>query len=167
MAANDYFIEMLIAKQMKQKKASLDKLDWRILEILQFNARTSNTDIGKQIGLSQPAVTARIQQLEALGVVEGYSAKVNLTLAGLHTSAWIRIRTTHSQIQQCLNAFATMPEVVEAYRITGEDCFAVRVVVARMPQLTATIDALAKLGEVSTSVVLASYPPKVIRPPDI
>ena len=146
---------------------SLDKLDWGILEMLQSNARTSNTEIGKEIGLSQPAVTARIQQLEALGVIEGYSARINLSLAGLHTSAWIRVRTTHAQIKQCLHAFAAMPEVVEAYRITGEDCFAVRVVVTQMPQLEAAIDALAKLGPVSTSVVLASYPPKVIRAPEI
>jgi Lrp/AsnC family transcriptional regulator, leucine-responsive regulatory protein len=152
---------------MKSKQISLDRLDWKIVELLQSDARITNTDIGKKIGLSQPAVTARIQQLEAHGVIEGYSAKINLSLTGLHTSAWIRIRTTHAQIKQCLEAFASMPEVIEAYRITGEDCFAVRVVVTQMPQLEAAIDALAKLGAVSTSVVLASYPPKVIRAPEL
>jgi Lrp/AsnC family transcriptional regulator, leucine-responsive regulatory protein len=151
---------------MKSKQISLDRLDWKILELLQSNARVTNTEIGKKVGLSQPAVTARIQQLEARGVIEGYSAKINLSLTGLHTSAWIRIRTTHAQIKQCLHAFAAMPEVIEAYRITGEDCFAIRVVVTQMPQLEAAIDALAKLGAVSTSVVLASYPPKVIRAPE-
>ena len=150
--------------QMKSKQISLDKLDWKILELLQSNARITNTEIGKRVGLSQPAVTARIQRLEEHGVIEGYSAKINLGLTGLHTSAWIRIRTTHAQIKQCLHAFAVMPEVIEAYRITGEDCFVVRVVVTQMPQLEAAIDALAKLGSVSTSVILASYPPKVIRP---
>jgi predicted transcriptional regulator len=55
----------------------LDRLDWRILEALQHNARISNTELGKQIGLSQPAVTARIKKLEDRGVIEGYAAKIN------------------------------------------------------------------------------------------
>lgn len=161
------FIEIWVTKQMKSKQISLDKLDWKILELLQSNARISNTKIGEAIGLSQPAVTSRIQQLEANGVIEGYSARINLSLTGLHTSAWIRLRTTHDQIKHCLQAFTEMPEVVEAYRITGDDCFAVRVVVTLMPQLEEAINTLAKLGVVSTSVVLASYPPKVIRAPEL
>jgi Lrp/AsnC family leucine-responsive transcriptional regulator len=56
-----------------------------------------------------------------------------------------------------------MPEVIEAHRITGEDCFVVRVVVEEMTQLEAAIDALARFGPVTTSVVLASYPAKAIR----
>ncbi len=58
-----------------------------------------------------------------------------------------------------------MPEVIEAFRVTGEDCFAVRVVVSQMPELEAAIDALAKFGAVSTSVVLANYPQKAILAP--
>lgn len=143
----------------------MDRLDWRILELLQANARMSNTDVGKRVGLSQPAVTARIRRLEDAGVIEGCAAKVNPGLAGLHTSALIRIRTTHAQIPQCLAAFAAMPEVIEADRITGEDCFVVRVVVAHMAQLEQAIDSLARLGAVTTAVVLASYPRKGIRAP--
>jgi Lrp/AsnC family leucine-responsive transcriptional regulator len=62
-----------------------------------------------------------------------------------------------------LSAFDAMPEVIEAHRITGDDCFVVRVVVEEMTQLEAAIDALARFGPVTTSVVLASYPPKIIR----
>lgn len=148
---------------MKPKPPELDRLDWRILESLQKNARMTNTEIGKQVGLSQPAVTARIRRLEDAGVIEGYAARINPGLAGLHMTALIRIRTTHAQIKQCLEAFETMPEVVEADRITGEDCFVVRVVVQQMPQLEQAIDSLARFGAITTSVVLASYPPKVIR----
>jgi Lrp/AsnC family leucine-responsive transcriptional regulator len=144
---------------------ALDRLDWRILELLQSNARMSNTEVGKRIGLSQPAVTARIRRLEDVGVIEGYAAKVNPGLVGLHTSALIRIRTTHEQIPQCLAAFSAMPAVVEADRITGEDCFVVRVVVAHMAQLEQTIDALARFGAVTTSVVLAKYQTKGLKGP--
>jgi Lrp/AsnC family leucine-responsive transcriptional regulator len=62
-----------------------------------------------------------------------------------------------------LNAFEATPEIVEAHRITGEDCFMERIVVEEMTQPEAAIDALARFGPVTTSVVLASYPPKTIR----
>lgn len=142
---------------------ALDRLDWRILEMLQSNARITNTELGKQIGLSQPAVTARIKRLEEQGVIEGYAARINPRLAGRGIAAFIRIRTSHAEIERCLSAFAAMPEVLEAHRITGDDCFVVRVVVEDMSQLEAAIDALARFGPVTTSVVLASYPPKSIR----
>lgn len=148
---------------MKSKPMMLDRLDWRILEALQRNARVTNTELGKQIGLSQPAVTARIHRLEEQGVIEGYTARINPRSVGRDISAFIRLRTSHAQIPTCLTAFEAIPEIVEAHRITGEDCFVVRVVVEHMTQLEATIDALAKYGPVTTSVVLASYPPKEIR----
>ncbi|PFH11177.1 Lrp/AsnC family leucine-responsive transcriptional regulator [Collimonas sp. PA-H2] len=148
---------------MKPKSMELDKLDWRILEILQDNARITNTELGKQVGLSQPAITARIRQLEEQGVIESYTARINHRLVGRDISAFIRIRTSHAQIAKCLKAFEALPEVIEAHRITGEDCFVVRVVVEHMAQLEATIDALAKFGPVTTSIVLASYPQKYIR----
>lgn len=147
---------------MKPRQVALDRLDWRILEALQCNARVSNTELGKQIGLSQPAVTARIKRLEEQGVIEGYAARINPGLVGRGIAAIVRIRTTHAQIKHCLSAFEAMPEIVEAHRITGEDCFMVRIVVEEMTQLEAAIDALARFGPVTTSVVLASYPPKTI-----
>ncbi|WP_323119483.1 Lrp/AsnC family transcriptional regulator [Burkholderia alba] len=147
---------------MKPKQVELDRLDWRIIETLQVHARVTNTELGKQIGLSQPAVSARIKRLEEHGVIEGYSARVNAGLMGRDVSALIRIQTTHTQITKCLKAFATMPEIIEAHRITGDDCFLVRVVVQKMSQLEKAIDTLARFGPVTTSIVLASYPPKAI-----
>ncbi|MDG0025592.1 Lrp/AsnC family transcriptional regulator [Trinickia sp. Y13] len=148
---------------MKTKSVVLDKLDWRILEVLQSNARITNTELGKQIGLSQPAVTARIRRLEEQGVIEGYTARVNPRLVGRPIAALVRIRTTHAEIAHCLRAFEAMPEIIEAHRITGEDCFLVRIVVEEMSQLESAIDALARFGPVTTSIVLASYLPKIIR----
>lgn len=147
---------------MKPKQVDLDRLDWRIIEALQAHARVTTTELGKQIGLSQPAVSVRIKRLEEHGVIEGYSAKVNAGLLGRDISAFIRIQTTHAQIAKCLKVFATMPEIVEAHRITGDDCFVVRVVVQRMSQLETIIDALARFGPVTTSIILASYPSKAI-----
>lgn len=89
--------------------------------------------------------------------------RINPGLVGRGIAAIVRIRTTHAQIKPCLSAFEAMPEIVEAHRITGEDCFMVRMVVEEMAQLEMAIDALARFGPVTTSVVLASYPPKTIH----
>lgn len=142
------------------EKRTLDKLDCRILELLQRNARMSNTEIGKRIGLSQPAVTARIQKLEDDGVIEGYGARINARRAGLEISALIRLKTTHDKIEACLHMFDAMPAITAADRVTGEDCFVVRATVGAMSQLEAVIDSLAAFGAVSTSIVLATYPSK-------
>lgn len=145
-----------------KRKRELDRLDWRILDALQRNARATNTEIGRKIGLSQPAVTARIQALEDAGVIEGYAARVNPKRLGREIAAFVRLQTTHAQIAACLKAFAAMPELVEAHRITGEDCFIVRVIVDRMSRLEASIDSLARFGPVTTSIILNSYAPKPI-----
>jgi Lrp/AsnC family leucine-responsive transcriptional regulator len=148
---------------MNSKRVDLDRLDWRILEALQANSRMSNTEIGKQIGLSQPAVTARIRRLKDRGVIEGFTAKINPRLAGRDIGAFIRIQTSHERVSDCVNIFDVMPEVLEATRVTGEDCFVVRVAFQNMEQLETVVDELAGFGPVKTSVILASYPPKAIR----
>jgi Lrp/AsnC family leucine-responsive transcriptional regulator len=141
-------------------KSAPDHIDWKILELLQHNARLSNTEVGKLVGLSQPAVTSRIQKLEDAGVIEGYTARVNPRRLGREISAFIRLKTTHANIQHCLKAFERIPHILEVYRITGEDCFVVKAAFQKMSQLESTIDALGKFGAVTTTMMLASYPPR-------
>src|SRR5215208_6967213 len=107
---------------MKQK-LELDHKDWKILEALQSNARYTNTEIGKRIGLSQPAVTARIQRLEEAQVIQGYTARINAKRVGAEISAVLRLRPQHTAFTQCLKVFDRMPEIVEVNRMTGDECF--------------------------------------------
>lgn len=80
----------------------LDNKDRQILEALQKNARQSLASLGKRIGLSQPAMSERVQKLEAAGVIEGYGARVSLREIGLGLQAILRIRTTHQHIKRYL-----------------------------------------------------------------
>ena len=148
-------------------KVDVDRTDWKILELLQKNARMTNTEIGKVVGLSQPAVTSRIRMLEEAGIIDGYGAHINPSALGMEITAIIRLKTTHEKIAQCLKAFEEMPEILEAHRITGEDCFIVKATFARMPALEAVVDGLAKFGSVTTSLVLASYKPKPLLAPRV
>ena len=156
------FIKICTPTLMKPK-FSPDRIDWTILELLQRNARITNTEIGKQAGLSQPAVTARIRALEDAGVIEGYGARINPRALGQEIAAVIRLKTTHEHIAHCLKAFDSIPEILEAQRITGEDCFIVKATMAHMTRLEEVIDTLARYGSVTTSLVLASYPSKPLR----
>jgi Lrp/AsnC family leucine-responsive transcriptional regulator len=144
---------------MKSKNKQ-DNLDWKILALLQQNARLTNTEIGKQVGLSPPAVTARIRRLEDGGVIEGYAARINPKALGRDISALMRLRAPHAALARCLKAFDRTPEILEVYRITGEDCFVAKGTFARMADLERTIDVLSEFGSVTTSIILASYHPK-------
>ncbi|MEN0106438.1 MAG: Lrp/AsnC family transcriptional regulator [Pseudomonas sp.] len=135
---------------------TLDGKDVQILQALQSNARQSLAALGKRIGLSQPAMSERVQKLEAAGVIEGYGARLNLAKVGLGLQAVLRVRTTHQHIKRYLELFAQMPEVLEADRVTGEDCFIVRCAFSQPADLEKVVDALAVHGAVTTSLVLSN-----------
>jgi Lrp/AsnC family leucine-responsive transcriptional regulator len=133
----------------------LDKKDRLILQALQQDARQSLSALGKRIGLSQPAISERVRRLEEAGVIDGYSARVNLAAVGLRLQAIVRVRTTHEHIQRYVALFKSMPEVLDAVRVTGEDCFVVRCAFAQPADLERVVDALAAHGSVATSLVLS------------
>jgi len=134
----------------------LDKKDRLILEALQADARQRLAALGKRIGLSQPAMSERVRKLKGVGVIEGYGARINLRSLGLALQAIVRVRTTHEHIKNYIRLFEKMPEVLEADRVTGEDCFIVRCAFAEPQDLERVVDALAAHGSVTTSLVLSN-----------
>lgn len=138
----------------------LDRLDIAILEALQDNARTPLSEIGRRIGLSQPAISERVKRLEERGIIAGYAARLDPAALGLGMMAIIRVKTTHEHIQPALRAFAQMPPVIEVHRLTAEDCFLLKVLVPSPGQLESIVDTIARFGAVTTSLVLRSEPAK-------
>lgn len=98
----------------------LDKKNRLILQALQQDARQSLAALGRRIGLSQPAISERVRKLEEGGVIAGYGARINLGAVGLKLQAVVRIRTTHEHIQRSVTLFKSMPEVLDAVRVTGD-----------------------------------------------
>jgi len=133
----------------------LDKKDQQILQALQQDARQSLAALGRRIGLSQPAISERVKKLEEAGVIAGYGARIDLAAIGLALQAVVRVRTTHEHIQRYVALFQSMPEVLDAVRVTGEDCFIVRCAFADPGALERVVDQLAAHGSVSTSLVLS------------
>jgi Lrp/AsnC family transcriptional regulator, leucine-responsive regulatory protein len=138
----------------------LDPTDVAIIETLQDDGRISVSELGRKVGLSQPATSERLKRLEERGIIRAYRAVIDPAAVGLNMMAIIRLRTTHEHIKACLTQFAEMPEVIEVLRLTGEDCFHLKVIVPSPAELESIVDAIARYGSVTTAIVLRSEPPK-------
>lgn len=135
---------------------SLDALDWRIVEALQEDGRLSWSELGRRVGLSQPAVAERVRRLEEAGVILGYHAVVDPARLGLGIRAFVRLRLGHGLEERLYARVALLPEVLECHRITGEDCLILQVAVASVQHLEQLLDQLKPFGMASTSIVLSS-----------
>jgi Lrp/AsnC family leucine-responsive transcriptional regulator len=107
---------------------TIDDIDARILRILQDNARTTQADIAKSIGLAPSAVLERMRKLEAKGVIRDYSATVDPHVANRALLAFVAVRTNeHGPEQPSAQALAQIPEVLEIHHVAGEDCYLLKI----------------------------------------
>jgi Lrp/AsnC family transcriptional regulator, leucine-responsive regulatory protein len=140
--------------------ATLDEKDVAILEALQDDGRIPLSELGRKVGLSQPAMSERVRRLEERGIITGYGARINPQALGLRMMAIIRLKATHDQIRACLKQFDALPHVVEVHRVTGDDCFVLKAIVPAPEDLAVIVDRIGQFGAVTTSVVLRSEPTK-------
>ena len=110
----------------------LDKIDGRILEIIQEEARISNTDLADRVGLSPSPCWRRVRALESNGIIERYVTLVNAKAVGLPINVFATV-TLEKQVEPALEAFekagTERPEVMECNLMTGEFDYLLRVVV--------------------------------------
>lgn len=143
-------------------RSPLDPTDIAIIEAMQENGRIGISELGRLVGLSQPATSERVKRLEERGIITGYCARIDPAALGFGMMAVIRLRTTHEHIKSCLKQFSEMPHVMEVLSLTGEDCFIVKVLVPTPQDLESIVDTIARFGPVTTSLVLSSEKPKAI-----
>ncbi len=134
---------------------SLDLLNWKILNCLQANARQSNAEIGRQVGITSPAVSERIKKMEDTGVIESYNASVSALDVGYQLKAIINLRAFMGKLKPFLEKVKTYDEVVNCYRITGNENIVMEVVLRNQKHLEAFIDQLIIYGETKTQIVLS------------
>jgi len=135
---------------------SLDPTHLAILGLLQENARLSLAEIGRQVGLSAPAVAERIRRLEEAGIIRGYHAELDLEALGYGVQAIIELTTPASRYPEVLAQARRMPAVRSCRHVSGDSAFTVEIVVASVPELEGVIAALSPLGETSTRLVLST-----------
>lgn len=107
---------------------TIDEVDARILEILQENARITQSDIAKAVGLAPSAVLERMRKLEAKGVIREYVATIDPHVANRALLAFVAVRTNEYGVDQpSARALSQIPEVLEIHHVAGEDCFLLKV----------------------------------------
>ena len=113
--------------------------------------------------LSPPAVAERLRRLEDSGAIAGYRADVDPRALGYALGAIVRVRPAPRQIPKVADVARDTPEVVECHRVTGEDCFFVKVHVRDVEHLEEVIDRFTPFGQTTTSIVQSSpVPPRGI-----
>jgi Lrp/AsnC family transcriptional regulator, leucine-responsive regulatory protein len=131
----------------------LDDVNLRLLAELQANGRIGMAELGRRVGMSAPAVAERVQRLERAGVIVGYRAELDPRALGFPVSAVVRVRPAPGQLQRIPEVAREAPEVAECYRITGEDCYLLRLVLRSVDDLEEAIDRFTPYGQTTTSIV--------------
>lgn len=143
----------------------IDPVNIRVLEELQRDPRLTMSELGRRVGMSSPSVTERVRRLEEAGVIRGYSLDINPVALGLPISAYIRVRPSPGQLSRIAELARQIPEVVECHRVTGEDCFIIKVHIPAIDQLDRLLDCFLLYGQTTTSIIQSS--PVPLRPPPL
>jgi Lrp/AsnC family leucine-responsive transcriptional regulator len=143
-------------KHIRYENRALDAVDKRLLDALIANARISNAELARHVGLSAPSVAERIKRLEEAGVIDGFTVRINPEALGLLISAWLRIRPIPSQLHKVVEVLRALPAIVECDRITGEDCLIARAHVKSVHDLERLIDEVSPYAMTNTSIIQSS-----------
>jgi len=134
----------------------LDQLDWDIVTELQQNARISTAELSRKIGLSTSATAERIAKLEREGIIQGYTAIVDEAKLGQDISAYILVPVGGIPIADMAKAIASIPQVRECHKVTGNACFMVKVRTGSMPELERVIDSINRAAPNTCSYLVLS-----------
>lgn len=133
----------------------IDSINWNILRLLQKNARTSNAEIGRTVGITSPAVSERIKKMEDVGLILGYNTMVSPFEAQYQLKAIITLRAFMGKLKPFLEKVTTYDEVLNCYRITGNENIVMEVIIKNQKHLERFIDQLIVYGETKTQIVLS------------
>jgi len=147
------------------ERAVADEVNLRILSELAEDPRLTMRELGRRVGLSSPAVTERVKRLEEAGVIRDYVLDINPSALGLPIAAYIRVRPNSGQLPKVAELARNIREVVECHRVTGEDCFILKVYLPSLDQLDRVLDRFLVHGTTTTSLIQSS--PVPLRTPPL
>ena len=106
--------------------------------------------------MSNPAVKERILRLEETGILTGYRIDLNPKELGYNVTAFVRVRPLPGHLHKIAELAQAMPEVTECHRVTGEDCFIMKVCLKEISSLDRVLDKFLAHGQTTTSIVQSS-----------
>ena len=147
------------------RKHLLDDVNRRILAELAADPRISTSELARRVGRSAPSVRERIAALTESGVIRGFTLDVAPAAIGLPVAAWVRIRPGPGQLPRIADLAQRTPEVSECHRVSGEDCFLMKVHAATIADLEPLLDRFLAHGHTTSSFVVSTpVPPRPVLP---
>jgi Lrp/AsnC family transcriptional regulator, leucine-responsive regulatory protein len=141
----------------------LDAVNRRLLSELAADPRITMAALARRVGMSAPAVSERIQRMERAGVITGYRVDISPAALGLPVTVFVRIRPTAGQLPKIVELARQTPEISECHRISGEDCFLIKMHAAAIEDIERTLDRFLTYGQTITSVVVSTpVPPRTL-----
>ena len=146
---------------LKPEKLLLDPLNVELLRLLSVDPRRPVSELARCVGMSAPAVRERVQRLEEAGVITGYRLELDPRALGYPIAVFVRVRPMPGKLPKIAELAQKMPEVVECHRITGEDCFILKIYIEELDALDRVLDRFLAHGQTTTSLVQSSpVPPR-------
>lgn len=149
----------------------LDKIDLKILRILQDNSKITNLDLSKKIGLSPAPTLERVKKLEQTGIIESYHAQINAKAIGLNVKTFVLVSLAwqmENALDKFLDKVREIPEIVECYIITGEADFLMKIVTKDIPSyehiLFKTLSQIEEIERLKTLMTLSTVKETKVLP---
>jgi Lrp/AsnC family leucine-responsive transcriptional regulator len=134
----------------------IDATDRAIIAALVKNGRMTIRELAEQIGMSSPSVTERIHKLEDAGAIREYTISVDPIAFGLNIAAYVRLCAMPGEVKRVAQMLIDTPQIIEADRITGQDCFVAKLVVSDIEELETVIDRFVPFSSTDTAIIQSS-----------
>lgn len=133
-----------------------DQKDCEIIKMLEHDGRASLADIGKEVGLTGPAVGERLRRLRDAKQIIGFEARVDLRSLGYSIQALVRIKPRSGQLQAVERMIDDQPQFMSCDRVTGDDCYVARLALRDVAELDDILLPFHDRAETHTSIVKSS-----------
>ena len=143
----------------------IDALDRAILAQLDASPRMPTAELARRVDVSVPTARERLRRLEEGGVIRGYRLDVNPAAFGLPVAAFVRVRPGPGQLSRIADLAKALPQVSECHRITGEDCFLMKIHATDLATFEDVLDQFLLYGQTTTSIIQSTpVPPRTPKP---
>ncbi|NIJ50848.1 Lrp/AsnC family transcriptional regulator [Dyadobacter arcticus] len=149
----------------------LDQIDRKVLEILQTNAKITNAQLSKEIGLSPAPTLERVKKLEQSGIIKSYHAQLEPEKVGLGVSTFVQISLVGHRkavTESFVEKIQAIPEVIECHHITGTGDFLLRVISKDISTyqklMLEKINEIEEVASTQTMVILSTFKESKVMP---
>lgn len=144
-----------------------DPVNVELLRLVGDDPRIGTSELSRRIGMSPPAVRERLLRLDEAGIILGYRLELDPAALGYRVCAFVRVRPAPGNLAKVADLARKLPQVVECHRVTGDDCFVMKVFLPGLDQLDEVLDQFLAYGQTTTSIIQSTpVPPRTLPLPD-